>query len=584
MRPLLSHGRQVEKTGFSIYVVVRKKMAKHIERMTEIGKYVPPREGTLLRKYLDELFASSPIKETLKKKVKKAFKMAHAIVGAQLENGAGFQMDKVLREFLLEYNGRNIQHGLLSLPSSFNIIESFVEYNPECSMFRLYDEKDYLFSFQEFLEYATSPEVIEDIGEILGKMDEGIIYSYNGIADPGSITFTMCDKAEFGIGGVSLIRHGSEVNILLLSGEKADLATESRKLREEKVDYSAGEKGISPAPDLKREAVPLLGNKQFWKSIILSRIDLENNTQNARYVLKDAGNSYSITTDDLSVFLDPETGDLLKPFTADTVKKLMKEIRRYDVIFELCKTALQLPLYFWKFIDEVKYETHPTTFLENRKKGKWLTREKLIGPKESIAHRQVAVLQRNIKYTPDRAQFNAPEFKLETSGYWKNLEFGKTGIDKHGHPIHGRTWVEKRLSWVEEDNEQGVLLAQRKKQEKQENPSSPEINPGYIYVMRSAAHEKDIFKIGMTTRASNIRSDELSRTSGVPDKFLVVEEWEISDCRKAEKLIHNALDKYRINPAREFFKAPYKIIRKNIDEIMTELEKQSGDEAKTSSQ
>ncbi|MFC1860598.1 GIY-YIG nuclease family protein [Chloroflexota bacterium] len=95
---------------------------------------------------------------------------------------------------------------------------------------------------------------------------------------------------------------------------------------------------------------------------------------------------------------------------------------------------------------------------------------------------------------------------------------------------------------------------------------------GYIYVMRSAAHAKDIFKIGLSRRSSEIRSAELSRTTGVPDQFLIVQEWEVSDCVKAEKLIHHALLKYRMKPEREFFKAPYKVIVKVIGEVIVEVE------------
>lgn len=90
--------------------------------------------------------------------------------------------------------------------------------------------------------------------------------------------------------------------------------------------------------------------------------------------------------------------------------------------------------------------------------------------------------------------------------------------------------------------------------------------------MRSAAHEKDIFKVGLTQRTFDIRSAELSRTTSSPDHFLVVEDWEMPDCILAEKLIHQELDQYRINPRREYFRAKYSVIFAAINKVIEILE------------
>jgi len=85
---------------------------------------------------------------------------------------------------------------------------------------------------------------------------------------------------------------------------------------------------------------------------------------------------------------------------------------------------------------------------------------------------------------------------------------------------------------------------------------------------KRTACQKDIFKIGLTKRFSELRSDEFSRATGSPDKFLVVEDWYVTNCIAAEKEIHEKLSKYRVNPTREFFKAPYHIMRKEFFEII----------------
>ena len=54
-----------------------------------------------------------------------------------------------------------------------------------------------------------------------------------------------------------------------------------------------------------------------------------------------------------------------------------------------------------------------------------------------------------------------------------------------------------------------------------------------------------------------------------------MEEWDVVDCVLAEKLIHEKLGEFRVNPKREYFKAPYKVIFKVIDEVIDSLVKDS---------
>jgi hypothetical protein len=147
------------------------------------------------------------------------------------------------------------------------------------------------------------------------------------------------------------------------------------------------------------------------------------------------------------------------------------------------------------------------------------------------------------------------------------LKLNEVGEDRYGQPIHGRTWVKKTLTWVQSDDK--TLRV------KTFNPAEAESgseSSGYIYVMRSAAHPKDVFKIGLSRKGAEPRSDELSRETGAFDKFLVAQEWKVSDCVKAEKLIHERLDQYRLNPNREFFQIPFKTIIKVIEEVIAKIE------------
>lgn len=457
------------------------------------------------------------------------------------------------------------------MPMSFNILESFFIYDPKYNYFKLRDETDHLLSFVEFLDYYTSTDTGEDTKAAIDYLEEGIIYSYNGIDDPDEITFSIDNGSEFGIAGVSLVRFQSEINVFLLVGEKIDIKSKSQEIQKKEITGIPipGKENLKPADDRKREAVPLSNNENFWQTIVLSRFDLENMTQNTRYILRDWGDCFVTITDDIDPFLDPVSGNFIKPELEETLEKLSIEIEQHKIVFELCKTALHLPMYFENHSNLVLDERHPTKLSETIHKGRWITKKKFIGPKEKITYRRISVLRDIIKKHPTNTYYKAPPINIETSGYWIKLPINQVGADKHGNPIHGRTWVKKTLSWLQTDKDPGVIRATYNKGIEENEIKS---NRGYIYVMRSAAHDKDIFKIGLTRKSTDVRSDELSRTTGSPDKFLVVQEWEVSDCIKAEKIIHEKLSHYRINPGREFFKAPYKSIVSVIDSVIEQIE------------
>ncbi len=98
------------------------------------------------------------------------------------------------------------------------------------------------------------------------------------------------------------------------------------------------------------------------------------------------------------------------------------------------------------------------------------------------------------------------------------------------------------------------------------------IKTGYIYILTNSAYKKNFLKIGMTTRTPEKRANEISSSTGVPEKFRVAYKRIVPDCRKAEKLIHNKLDKFRNSNNREFFVLPLEKAEKIINDICNELE------------
>lgn len=65
----------------------------------------------------------------------------------------------------------------------------------------------------------------------------------------------------------------------------------------------------------------------------------------------------------------------------------------------------------------------------------------------------------------------------------------------------------------------------------------------------------EVYKVGMTMRSPNARAVELSGVTGVPTPFDVVYYAEVAEPMAQEKRVHEALNAYRVNSGREFFKA-----------------------------
>ncbi|AGU51560.1 bacteriophage T5 orf172 domain-containing [Variovorax paradoxus B4] len=542
-------------------------MASHQDRMAEIGFWTLPPKGSERRKGLDAFIEENKDNPKHQKLLKEIFEGATALVIVQNENGAGLSADRQLREYNAEYNNRVFHGSLRDMPSSFNVVEAFNKFLPKSGTFELRDECDHLFSFQHFIDWVTSGASDQFPLDIQRILPEGKAHSYNSIDKPSGLLFRSEGSEEFGFSSISLIRVEKEVTALLVAGQKCNLEDETKNIHKlwESTEALPHRAHIAPDEDLIARAEPLVEDPDLWKTVVLLRFDLETKTVDAQYVFHDCGTTYTGKTDDVSAFLD-EKGE----FFSEKIKKQFEQsasaMKDYGTLFELCKTCLLLPTFFEAHNDDIEIERHPTSFREYRSHLKNKKVFERVNPKHWITYRDVRLLRAPPTRSPDRTIFNAPEYKVEKSGYWRKLPIDVEGRDKVGRPIHGRTWVSQVQSWVEDSPTNSTVFASRGGGE------IPGSNPGFIYVMRSAAHLKDVFKVGLTRRTSDERSGELSRSTSSPDHFLVVEEWATGDCVQAERLIHEELASYRFNPSREFFKAPYRTIFKVIDKVISSLE------------
>lgn len=83
-----------------------------------------------------------------------------------------------------------------------------------------------------------------------------------------------------------------------------------------------------------------------------------------------------------------------------------------------------------------------------------------------------------------------------------------------------------------------------------------ETHAEYLYVL-SRREEKDILKIGMTTRNVQKRVNEINSATGIVFPYSARKVYKVKDSTRVEKGVHSLLASYRIRADREFFRIDY---------------------------
>lgn len=92
-----------------------------------------------------------------------------------------------------------------------------------------------------------------------------------------------------------------------------------------------------------------------------------------------------------------------------------------------------------------------------------------------------------------------------------------------------------------------------KMEPEESHPFPPDFNPkGWIYVLSNPSMP-GMYKIGLTRNHPSQRANQLSRSSGSPSDFVVEAKFISSDPERDEKIIHEALSRFRVTQSREFF-------------------------------
>ena len=226
--------------------------------------------------------------------------------------------------------------------------------------------------------------------------------------------------------------------------------------------------------------------------------------------------------------------------------------------------------------------------------------EKKVDENDFITYRRISALRivGSRRSTPIDHTYTPPEFRVEVSGFWRNLPNPESeGKDPAGNPIKGRTWVKQHIRWRDKPqrDKKVVYIKSRLSPAKRiadfeknyrvkiispidsikgvssaSEYTSKKKNEGFVYILTNAALGTDIFKVGQTTRNPEERAKEISSSTGVPVPFLVAEYWSVTDVHAAERAAHSSLENHRINTAREFFNIPFNVARRTVENAIND--------------
>lgn len=531
------------------------------ERMAHVARFLLPADGEdtpdLLKLRLAKAF-SMDISQ--REKQEQNWNLVKALHLCCTKGGSGFLMANLLREFFAEYADRIIRHSFHSLPTSFNVVESFLHLRRDAWFWEVREETEHLLSLAEYFNWYVRSESQLSPSMLTKVLKPAHVYSYNFINNQNSGTLRT-DESNLVIAGVSLIRHKTELSLMVMAGENppnppnSDIGTgtyQPMKNREK----------LTPASDLSTKDRYLdrymSGYPGFSRVIVLIRLDLDDGRYNVRYINLDEGKSYRVLTDDFDLLDD------LDPNSRTGQEEVCRAgLERYKSLIAAATSLIYLPVALMR-PDVEKSDIQVTTELATiQDEQKFKDAVAILGSSYCKLQRTVTSIRSKEIQNPNPEKVKAPQFASD--GFWKQLPPGQVGEDEHGKPIVGRSWVTRTDAWQSVSVSEFVLS---KKPEPVEG-----VDPGIVYVMRSPAHDLEIYKVGLTRRTAKDRADDLTKTTATPLPFGVLATFEVGDCASVEAEVHRRLEAYRVSNNREFFRADLTMITRTIQQVIDDLTK-----------
>ena len=247
---------------------------------------------------------------------------------------------------------------------------------------------------------------------------------------------------------MSLVRHENELSIILLSGENPPNPSDEVVLTLPQPSPAPNKKNLPLDESLSIKDRYIEGMPGYARILLLTRLNLVNKRHDVRYLSLDLGRGFQIYTDDEIAF----DTDLVE--TKEKRDKLIQDsisgMERYNQLFSALSALIYLPIMFVAENDRV-IETQFTTNLGiSTQKPDVKKAAKEFGQKALPLSRTVRCLTSSKSENHIEARrhiIQPPDFKFETTGYWKPIAPNQIGEDENGNPIMGKTWVERTESY-----------------------------------------------------------------------------------------------------------------------------------------
>ena len=560
-----------------------------IKRLSELYK-IPP-FARIDHRNMRDINGKTPIEKLPRKERRKLKKASDKIISqykkimnSTLGSGAGYPVDDLLHQLAVEYTHRFACSGTNNQPVNFNYFEAFCNIQLIENSFAPYavpiPEVDTLFGVTDFFEFITSTEMEDFELKSLICIPENKAFHYTTNGDVNDLKFLNASGREFVISGFSLVRRGYSLFWYLLGGEHY-LEEEWKALCEEGRNTKFGD--LENVPSYKRafiedairingaeagKPLALDGTKTALRKVVAGEIDILSEKYYSRCIMSDYENVFQIQCDDPEIFLNSGT----KTESEKRSKLMLKEIEKCTVLWDLAGSMFKLPVYISSraSISKKTVEKSQKSVSKPRNIGGTGLNSKFVN---------IPAIEVTEKPTSPIIQIAPTYYKTETNGHWRRINPDSQGTGPNGEIVKGRTWVKKKNSWRELDREPKTIYvkssieAAKLKIEEYDSAAEAAITEnkkdrgesGVLYVLRCTAMQEEVYKVGWTSKSASERARELSRATGVPKSFIVVDYWKHENPHGLEVNVHAMLNPYRINDRREFFSAPYNKIKSIIE-------------------
>lgn len=532
------------------------------------------------------------------------FQRYTSTVIAQQEGGAGLLADQQVRYFQREYHNRFINKGSQYLPTNYQVGEGFFESRKDAPGFYLLPERDYQFSFSDFLDYITGAGApTAQLEQGFGFLD-GYIYNLTSGDPLGALLLETQGAGAYAVRAANLARRGDELIVMLTMGEQLtpDRLTDLSRQWNPLEGLSSSKPGL--AADFSTAGLELayIEGTNLLATIAMVRFNLRERRMETRVLLRDQTDVFRTWTDSVPALRSVVDED------SEQYRNMVRELDACDAVWEVAKTLTLFPAYLaarvqWSI--ERRQQTELGGVLpKSLKKQRAL---KAIAAADRVLFRTISAIEYAV---PEGAavmqlegrSYSAPNFQVAVEGFWRRLSNPQAlGKGPAEEDVHGKTWVRSHLRHKDKAVPDALrvvyikasLSEARARLEKFRSKAvHSNVEPldfelpvavaevssttdglagptgAFVYIMRCYAHAENLFKVGFTDRDPEVRARELSAVTSAPLPFMVVHAWAVSNGHAAEKCAHAALAAVRLSENREFFNLPYAELRAQVDEAV----------------